>query len=333
MSLNRPAETGVVTVMGTVSNMRAWRRLAPWPRLAGAGLLAASGAIHLDLYLTGYRSIPVIGPLFLAQVAAAFAVAAAVVVAGHWLAAGAGAALALGTLGGYLLAIWPGLFGFREVRTTAGILAGLAETGAFAALAIAALAGAGQADVLAAARPRSAQRAARGGPRPAGAPGELPPAGWRRIPAGGHATAGVLGVAAAALVLLGLAVGLAGPRPVTGATAGGARVRLTTVRVGGVTVLANGARHTLYWFGPDTPTTSRCNGECANYWPPVPGPVTAGSGVTGRLGIITRADGSAQATYNGHPLYTYIGDSGPGQAHGNNIDLNGGRWHAVTITG
>jgi hypothetical protein len=58
--------------------------------VAGAGLLAATGAIHLDLYLTGYRSIPVIGWLFLLQVIAAFGLAAAVLVSGSRLAAAAG---------------------------------------------------------------------------------------------------------------------------------------------------------------------------------------------------------------------------------------------------
>ena len=55
----------------------------------------------------------------------------------------------------------------------------------------------------------------------------------------------------------------------------------------------------------------------------------AGPGVTGKLGTITRSDGSKQATYDGHPLYTYIADTTPGQANGNN--LNGGIWHEVTV--
>src|SRR5206468_11369790 len=55
------------------------------------------------------------------------------------LAAAAGAAFALSTLGGYLLSVWIGLFGFKEVRTTAGIAAGLMEVAAFAALAVAAV--------------------------------------------------------------------------------------------------------------------------------------------------------------------------------------------------
>ena len=54
--------------------------------IAGAALLVASGAIHLDLYLTGYRTIPTIGPLFLLQVIAAFALAAAILITGSWLA-------------------------------------------------------------------------------------------------------------------------------------------------------------------------------------------------------------------------------------------------------
>jgi hypothetical protein len=66
----------------------------------GAGLLAVTGAIHLDLDLTGYRSIPVIGWLFLLQVITAFSLAAAVLVSGSRLAAMAGAGFALSTLGG-----------------------------------------------------------------------------------------------------------------------------------------------------------------------------------------------------------------------------------------
>src|SRR5215469_12907064 len=105
-----------------------------------------------------------------------------------------------------------------------------------------------------------------------------------------------------------------------------------TAKIGGATVLTNGKGFTLYWFAPDTSTTSKCNGSCATYWPPVKGPVTA-SGVTGKLGTIKRSDGSTQATYNGRPLYTYIADKAPGQAKGNGLNLSGGVWHEVTVTG
>jgi hypothetical protein len=117
-----------------------------WPtvalRVSGAALLIATAAIHLDLYVTGYRTIPTIGWLFLLQVIAAFGLGVAVLaiggrlVKGGRLAAAAGAGFALATLGGYLLSVWIGLFGFKEVRTTAGIVAGLIEVAAFAVLAV-----------------------------------------------------------------------------------------------------------------------------------------------------------------------------------------------------
>src|SRR5690348_10560005 len=115
-------------------------------RVAGAGLLAATAAIHLDLYLTGYRTIPTIGWLFLVQVITAFGLGLAVLVipsrlvVASRLAAAAGAGFALATLGGYLLSVWTGLFGFKEVRTTAGIVAGVVEVIAFVVLAALALA-------------------------------------------------------------------------------------------------------------------------------------------------------------------------------------------------
>ena len=108
---------------------------------------------------------------------------------------------------------------------------------------------------------------------------------------------------------------------------------LKTAQIGGATVLTNAKSFTLYSFAPDTATKSNCNGACATYWPPVKGPATAGPGVTGKLGTITRADGSTQATYEGHPLYTYVADTAPGQAKGNGLNLSGGVWHEVLASG
>jgi predicted lipoprotein with Yx(FWY)xxD motif len=104
-------------------------------------------------------------------------------------------------------------------------------------------------------------------------------------------------------------------------------------KIGRVTVLTNAKGFTLYSFGPDTPTMSKCNGACARYWPPLKGPARAGMGVTGKLSTIKRSDGSTQATYNGRPLYTFIGDTRPGQDKGNNLKLQGGVWHVVSASG
>jgi predicted lipoprotein with Yx(FWY)xxD motif len=281
-------------------------------RVVGSGLLVATAAIHLDLYLTGYQTIPTIGWLFLLQVIAAFGLGLAVlaipgrlVLPGR-LAAAAGAGFALATLGGYLLSVWIGLFGFKEVRTTAGIVAGLIEVAAFVALAALALAPAANA-------PAGGAAAA-----PATFPAQIPPATARA--AGMTAAA----LAVAALVLLGLAA--AGANPTAPAATGAA---LKTTTIGGTTVLTNAKGFTLYSFAPDTPASSKCYGSCAAYWPPVTGTPAAGAGLPGKVATITRTGGSHQLTYNGHPLYTYIGDTAPGQARGNNLNLNGGLWHEV----
>jgi len=115
------------------------------------------------------------------------------------------------------------------------------------------------------------------------------------------------------------------------ASAGG--TTLTAKTIGGKQVLVNAQGFTLYWFAPDTATTSKCTGSCATYWPPVKGPATAGAGVTGTLGTITRPDGTTQATYNGHPLYTYAADTAPGQDKGNGLNVSGGLWYNVPVSG
>jgi predicted lipoprotein with Yx(FWY)xxD motif len=107
---------------------------------------------------------------------------------------------------------------------------------------------------------------------------------------------------------------------------------LKTAKIGGATVLTNGKGFTLYSFAPDTPTKSNCNGACAKFWPPVKGPASA-SGVKGTFATIKRSDGATQATFDGHPLYTYVGDHAPGQAKGNGLNLSGGVWHEVTTSG
>ena len=309
---------GTIRGAGRAAREDAGRPAPGWPavilRVAGSGLLIATAAIHLDLYLTGYRTIPTIGWLFLLQVIAAFGLGLAVLaipgrlVIASRLAAGAGAVFALATLGGYLLSVWTGLFGFTEVRTGAGIAAGLVEVAAFVVLAALALA------------PAAAN--APGGRRGSG-PGRIPrpdPPGDR--PGGGNHRRGPGGCGTGAVRSWWW------PEP-TRRHPAATGTALTTTTIGGTTVLTNAKGFTLYSFAPDTPASSKCYGSCAVYWPPVTGTTAAGQGLPGTVTTITRTDGSHQLTYNGHPLYTYIGDAAPGQARGNNLNLNGGLWHQV----
>ena len=112
---------------------------------------------------------------------------------------------------------------------------------------------------------------------------------------------------------------------------------IQAAKVPGVgTVLTNGDGMTLYLFEADTGTTSTCSGDCATNWPPVTtsGNATGTMGATSSmLGTTTRDDGSTQGTYNGHPLYTFVGDTSSGQATGQGINAFGGLWYAVTTAG
>jgi predicted lipoprotein with Yx(FWY)xxD motif len=279
-------------------------------RIIGAGLLFATGAIHLDLYLTGYRTIPTIGWLFLLQVITAFGLGAIILVSSSRLAAAAGAGFAIATLGGYLLSLRVSLFGFREVRTTAGIVAGVIEVATFAVLVAFALR-----------------------PFPAREPSERATHDGmvdrlnQTIPAGRWAATAFTVLI---LVLLGVSLAAMGPASTSN---GSSNTVLKVTKIHGVSVLTNAGGYTLYWFAPDTPSKSTCYGTCAAYWPPVTGRSIAGSGVTGKVGTIGRIGGGTQVTYDGHPLYTYVGDSAPGQSTGNNINLNGGFWYEMAASG
>ncbi len=298
------------------------RRVTGWPRrrywrlglrLAGAGLLAATGAIHLDLYLTGYGSIATIGLLFMLQVSAVFAVAVVALVSASRLVAAVGAGLALATLCAYLVAVWNGLFGFTEIRTTAGIAAGLIEVAAFAALA------------TLAAFPATPGQPAASTAADSPALARLHAMASASVPGAGLA---IIGICVIALVAFGVVVARAAG-PGSASASGG----LNTATIGGVRVLTNASGFTLYWFSPDTATRSACYGTCVAYWPPVTGTPSLGPGVPGKLATIKRSDGTTQITYNGHPLYTYVLDTSAGQASGNNVNLNGGRWHEVIVSG
>ena len=116
--------------------------------------------------------------------------------------------------------------------------------------------------------------------------------------------------------------------------AAGSSVRLASSKLGKILVDANG--RTLYLFEADKGAMSTCNGACASVWPPLisKGQPKAGSGLAAsKLGTTKRSDGTSEVTYNGHPLYTYAGDSAPGQTTGQAIDGFGAEWYVLSAAG
>jgi predicted lipoprotein with Yx(FWY)xxD motif len=120
----------------------------------------------------------------------------------------------------------------------------------------------------------------------------------------------------------------------TAVTSGPKTVMLKTERTSLGTVLANSAGHTLYYLSIDSVNASKCSGSCLSIWPLVAGKPQAAPGmsISGTLSSFKRTDGAIQATWNGHPLYTYSGDTAAGQVNGNGINSFGGLWHAVVLS-
>jgi predicted lipoprotein with Yx(FWY)xxD motif len=116
------------------------------------------------------------------------------------------------------------------------------------------------------------------------------------------------------------------------ASSSGSHIKTATATVKGTsqTILTNNQGMTLYYRTTDMPPSTVCSGGCASVWPPL---VMSGSGVPtsatslpGKLTVVADANGK-QVEYNGHPLYTYSGDTGPGQTTGEGV---GGIWHVCT---
>jgi predicted lipoprotein with Yx(FWY)xxD motif len=100
--------------------------------------------------------------------------------------------------------------------------------------------------------------------------------------------------------------------------------------------LTNGSGRTVYLWAKDGMNMSACSGACASAWPPVPatGTLTATGGAKASdLGTITRSDGTKQVTYDGHPLYYFVGDSAPDQTAGQGSDAFGAKWWLVAPSG
>jgi predicted lipoprotein with Yx(FWY)xxD motif len=103
------------------------------------------------------------------------------------------------------------------------------------------------------------------------------------------------------------------------------------------TILAAGPKHrTVYLFEADKGTSSTCNGDCAEDWPPVTtkgAPTVAGGALSADLGTTTRKDGTMQVTYKGHPLYFYDDDKDSGDTEGQGSKEYGAGWYVMKANG
>ena len=103
-------------------------------------------------------------------------------------------------------------------------------------------------------------------------------------------------------------------------------------------IIVDSKGNTLYYFEKDKQNggSSACSGACAQVWPPYTAsgsPKGQNGASASMLGTLKRSDGTTQVTYNGWPLYTYTGDSKPGDTNGNNLDQFGAEWYALTPQG
>ena len=149
--------------------------------------------------------------------------------------------------------------------------------------------------------------------------------------------AGLAAVPAAALAIAGCGGGGgAAASAVPATTPSGHAATVGVAKTGLGRVLVDSKGRTVYLFEKDAGSKSACFGACATDWPPVRVSVkpTVGSGLKASLlGTTKRSDGAPQATYNGHPLYLYIGDQGPGQTTGQGISQFGDEWFALSSGG
>jgi predicted lipoprotein with Yx(FWY)xxD motif len=133
-------------------------------------------------------------------------------------------------------------------------------------------------------------------------------------------------------VALGASILLSGASVAAGGIASSTTVKTAKVKHLG-TVLVNAKGFVLYVFAPDKHKRVTCKGSCAAVWPPLKvkkgqKPTAGGSATKSLLGV----DGTV-VTYNHWPLYTYVADTKPGEASGQDTNLNGGYWYVISPTG
>jgi predicted lipoprotein with Yx(FWY)xxD motif len=126
------------------------------------------------------------------------------------------------------------------------------------------------------------------------------------------------------------------PASAAGSGSSASSTVITTTTSSGGSFLTNGAGRAVYLFMADSSGKSNCDGACAAAWPPVIAagqPTASGGAQASDLSTISRSDGTKQVTYNGHPLYYFEGDTGPGTDKGQGLNGFGALWYLVTPSG
>jgi len=126
------------------------------------------------------------------------------------------------------------------------------------------------------------------------------------------------------------------PASAAGSGSSASSTVITTKTSSGGSFLTNGAGRAVYLFMADSTGKSTCDGACASAWPPVIAagqPTAAGGAQASDLSTITRSDGTKQVTYDGHPLYYFEGDTGPGTDKGQGLNGFGALWYLVAPSG
>jgi predicted lipoprotein with Yx(FWY)xxD motif len=285
---------------------------AAWARYLGAAALLAVGADHIQQYYAAYyRSVPTIGPLFLANFLSALVVSLGLVlplrrIAGRRtdrmraILAVTGIGIAAGSIVALLISENAGLFGFMERGYHGAIVLALSLEGAAVVL-LAAFLG------LVGGRERRART---------------------------RVLRGVVGAGALLALVLAGCGGASGGSASSPAGRGAVLQVVTNPQLG--KILADSHGRTLYDFRIDKGTMSVCYGGCASLWPPLTtadAPV-AGNGVkTSLIGTTRRKDGSTEVTYAGHPLYYFAPDQKRGEISGQALDQFGAPWFALAPDG
>jgi predicted lipoprotein with Yx(FWY)xxD motif len=138
----------------------------------------------------------------------------------------------------------------------------------------------------------------------------------------------------AAVVAVVVATSGASTKKTSQSAAAGSAISLRQTSLGQTLVDANG--RTLYLFEGDKRNVSTLSAAGQAVWPPFTSstkPRALNGAIAGRIGTLGPAGGSAQVTYNGHPLYYYVGDNSPGQTRGQGLNQFGALWYVVTASG